>query len=358
MRNLKSVSIMFIVSFFVVTSAACSPTAKPSPVNGKPPQQKPSAPRPTAVAARPTAAQPVVKKTPAPPPPRKSPKAPTNLPAELPEVQRSLDDTDSSVNAAEKRGNGGDTFLDSLYERPFSSQQMNYQPDVDITRVEFASDEEYFYFVIHLKRINPANKELNGVYGIEFDRTLNGRGDLMVQVRDPSDSWSIKNLVIYTDKNGDVGGPKPLIADEDFNTGNGYETKVEPKGLNAAYARVIAQDHPVLQFAISRSLLNEAQVFLWNAWADNGLKDVTAFDYNDSMGPSAAGSPMKDNEDYPVKDLFNLDNTCRIPYGFEYNQGSYPGMCIVLPEQKATPEINCYCNDPCVSGCCGQWVCE
>ena len=55
------------------------------------------------------------------------------------------------------------------------------------------------------------------------------------------------------------------------------------------------------------------------------------FDYNDTMGPSEAGSPIKGDGNYPLKALYNLDNTCRFPYGFKQMGASVRGMCITLP---------------------------
>ena len=353
------VSFFIIVTIFI-TISSCTPAnnklpavEKQSPKTGD--AVSPAPLQATSVSKPPPAVQPSTRKTPSPPPPRKTPKAPASLPAELPEIQQHLEDSDSSHYANEKCVLSGDNFLDNLYERPFTSQEMIYQPDLDITKVEFTSDEEYFFFVLHLKKPNPKTKEINGIYGIEFDLDVDGRGDLITLVDEFLSNWTNKGIAIYTDKDGDIGGPQPMVADESYR-GNGYDTRIEPKGMNSAYARILVGDHPILQFAISRSMLNEPQIFLWNAWADNGLKNVTVFDYNDSMGPSEAGSPMKDSKDYPLKALYNLDNTCRIPFGFEYGQAVYPGMCIVLPEQKATPI--CYCTDECLSGCCGEWVCE
>jgi hypothetical protein len=38
----------------------------------------------------------------------------------------------------------------------------------------------------------------------------------------------------------------------------------------------------------------ENEGFLWGAQVDNGLKDVTKFDYNDTMGPTGR-PPIKTN---------------------------------------------------------------
>lgn len=308
-----------------------------------------------------TAATPVppVKPTPTLKPKPRITKAPAKLPGEPPKPSRTLEDTDSSVKASEKRVLSGDKFNDSLYERPFTSQEMVYQPDLDINSVDFAADDDYFFITIRLHGVNETSGTLSGTYGVEFDRTLTGKGDTIILVKGPTAAWSAKGVTLFIDSNKDVGGPTPLIHDEGFK-GNGYDKAVPIKGTNAAYARIDPKDKAAVQIAISRSLLVESR-FLWGAWADNGLKNVKSYDYNDTMNLSTAGSPINTDADYPIKALYNLDNTCRLPYGFEQVGMSYPGMC-VTGSGSAEGE-DCYCTDYCMGidgqlRCCGQWVCN
>ena len=93
-------------------------------------------------------------------------KVPLLMPAEAPESERTLKDFDSSIRASENRAVSGDRFLDSMYERPFTSQEMIYQPDLYIYTVDFAHDDEFFYFTITLYGMNPVEWSLNGMYGI------------------------------------------------------------------------------------------------------------------------------------------------------------------------------------------------
>ena len=255
------------------------------------------------------------------------------FPSDPPESLRMLEDPDSSLRAYENRTLTGDRFLDSLYERPFTSKEMVYQPDLDIYSVDFSHDEDFFYFEITLIGLHPDEGRLTGMYGIEFDRTLTGRGDLIVLVQNPMEDWSIENLSVYSDENEDVGGEKPMVAEAGF-TGNGYDTLVELGGDKSALARIAPDDNEAIQIAVSRALLEleEPEVFLYGAWAQKGAVDVSQFDYNDRMGPTEAGSPIITDEDYPLNALSNLDNTCRLPYGFEQMGSFYTGMCITLPQ--------------------------
>ncbi len=250
--------------------------------------------------------------------------AETLPPEEVPEPERTLEDVGSSHFSYEHRVTSGDNFLNGLYERPFTSGEMIYQPDLDITTVDQSQDDLFYYFTIRLYGMNMQGGGLKGAYSIEFDRSKTGRGDLLVQVVDPAYEWSTQGVSIYGDKNRDVGGIKPVIADAGF-TGSGYDMTIAQEGEKTAFVRIDPKDGNAVQFAVSKALLENPEEFLWGAWADNGLKDVTKFDYNDAMGPTAAGSPIKDKY-YPVKDLFNLDNTCRLPVGTGQT-GTVPGMC-------------------------------
>ena len=261
-------------------------------------------------------------------------------PGELPDPDRTLVDADSSIKAYENRTISGDNFLNNLYERPFTSQEMVYQPDLDIITVDFSTDEDFFYFTINLYGMNPVEWGLNGMYGVEFDRTLTGRGDLIVWAENMQKEWSLENVSAYIDENGDVGGQNPMLVEQGFK-GNGYDRPFEMKGNKVAFARISPDDPEAVQFAVSHALLDDPTEFLWGVWADNGLKDVTRFDYNDTMGPSAAGSPINTNDDYPLGDLFNLDNTCRLPYGVGQMGTSYRGMCITQAPAPEPDAPNC-----------------
>ena len=291
------------------------------------------------------------------PEPVEEPEATWLEPGEIPEVNRTLADSNSSYNAWEHKATQGDNFLDSLYERPFTSEVMDYRPDLDITEVDFAPGEYYLYFTIRLYGMNMDGGGLKGMYGIEFDRTLTGRGDLLVWVSNPAKEWTTADVTVYLDDNRDVGGLKPLVAETGFN-GSGYDLVHEMNEIENAYARIDPEDGNAVQIAVSYSLLGTPDEFLWGAWADDGLVDPAQFDYNDRMGPSAAGSPIL-GEDYPVKELYNLDNTCRLPYGLPQT-GLVTGMCkIGLPptsEPGSGPTCRRVCLRPCLAsvGCC-EW---
>jgi len=287
-------------------------------------------------------------------------KVPLLIPGEPPEPERTLKDFDSSIRASENRAVSDDRFLDSMYERPFTSQEMIYQPDLDIYTVDFAHDADFFYFTITLYGMNPDKWGLNGMYGIEFDRTKTGRGDLIVWADKPLDEWSVENVTVYTDADRDVGGPQPIIADAGFE-GDGYDTAVKLEGDRTAFARISPDDPVAIQIAVSRNLLDNPTEFLWGAWADNGLRNTTLLDHNDTMGPGEAGSPINTDDNYPLNALYNLDNTCRLPYGFEQMSASVPGMCISQAPAPEPDKQTCVCVNWLYFGntkVCQQWDCN
>ncbi len=281
------------------------------------------------------------------------------VPGEPPSPERTLKDSISSYFADEHKATQGDNFLDGLFERPFTTIVMNYRPDLDITEVDFAPGEGFFYFTIRLYGMNLDGGGLKGTYGVEFNRSLTGRGDLLVWVRDPAKDWSLEVVTVYGDENRDVGGLKPMVAETGFN-GSGYDVVVEMDETSNAYARIDPEDGNAVQIAVSYALLETPEEFLWGAWADDGLVDPAQFDYNDRMGPARAGSPIL-GEDYPVNELFNLDNTCRLPYGLEQD-GLIKGMCkigVPIVESKCRPKCLFWVNFG-ATRVCAQWgtVCD
>jgi hypothetical protein len=192
---------------------------------------------------------------------------------------------------------------------------------------------------------------------MEFDRSKTGRGDLLVLTKVPTKQWSMDFVTVMSDENGDVGGIHPVVADEKTK-GNGYDTTVQMGGDKVAYSRISPDDPHAVQIAVSLPLLDNPTEFLYGAWADDGLQDFSKFDYNDYVGPSEAGTPFKDKSDYPIKGLFSLDNTCRLPFGFEQETSTTPGTCI-----NVAPAPGGGCNRYCVRlclirpGCC-SWGCR
>ena len=248
-----------------------------------------------------------------------------------------ITDLDSSDFALEHRTNGGDDFSLNLYERPFNAQTMDqYFPNLDIIQTRLTRDSNWYYLNINL--VGPdANGQMSGVYGIELDLNIDGRGDLLVMASKPTAAWSTDGVQAWADKNKDVGSTNPIHSDAPVN-GDGYETIVFDQGVgtdpDAAWARLSPSDPNSVQIAFKRSLINDDGTFTWGAWAmSESTFNPAWFDFNDHFTVAEAGSPLQAlTTYYPIKALAEVDNTCRWAVGFT-PVGTEPGICPV----PATP---------------------
>ncbi len=328
-------SLALIFVLIACGQAPSPPTAEPQAATAVPPTSTPlptSTPIPTAT--------PIPTPTP----------WPILVSDKLPAAQFTLDDPDSSVVWWEKRTITGDNYYTNQLERPFTSKEMVYQPDIDILHADIASDDKFFYFTITLRDVDKDSQALSGYYGIEFDRTKTGRGDLLVWVHAPPKEWTVAGIQIFIDNDRDVGGPNPNLSNPDFE-GSGFDMMVNMTSEKVAYARFVPGEPPLLQVAVSRLLLNNANEFLWSIWADKGLMDPGKYYYHDHFTFREAGSPIKADEVYPLAAVYSVDNTCSQPYGFapaEY----IPGMCQTgSGSGSGTNGGGCVCLRPGPNGC-------
>ena len=262
------------------------------------------------------------------------------LPVEPGVPYRTIEDANSQATATEKRALSGDNFSRELLERPFTSLEMVYLPDTDIQTASISNDDDYFYFTIQLARLSESENKLTATYGVEIDINKDGRGDYLMTAIKPDKDWSSMYVKVFFDRNMDVGGLTPIRADPSSTLkSDGYEVAL--KHADSAFARLGPDDETIIQLSISKLLIGDAKQFLWNTWADSGLRNLRELDYNDRFTSAEAGSPIKSDKTYPVKALSALDNTCRVPYGFA-TKVTLPGMCAVAtvaPEKPSKPRL-------------------
>lgn len=246
--------------------------------------------------------------------------------------EQTLEDSVSYPSADEKRAVTGDNYSENLFERPFTAGDMQFQPWLDIQQAALSQDARFYYFTIELYQVDSTNDSLNGAYGVELDVDKDGRGDFLVWAFFPrADRWTTQRVVLLSDTNEDVGGPNPMLSDAVWKEGDGYETRLfvgqkfgdDP---DAAWVRVDPRDPASVQIAIKKDAIDAPTTFLWSAWADGGLKAPAALDYNDAIAQVKAGSPLIDDEDYPLKLVRSVDNTCRKAFNFDL-VGDIPGTC-------------------------------
>jgi hypothetical protein len=241
--------------------------------------------------------------------------------------------------AAQHYPPSGDIFNNDLFERPFNANtQETYFPQVDILQSTMVNGNPWVYGSITLKGTDSSNNQLDGSYALELDLNLDGRGDILVVANKPTQGdWSTDGVQVFLDANHDVGGNLPLHPEVMKTPGDGYEQKVFDGGggtdPDLAWAMVSAAQPNVVWFAFKSDLINNANKWMWGAWAENGGLHPESFDYNDHLTLADAGNPMPGNADYPLKALAEVDNTCRWAVGFQPT-GSEPGLC-ALPATTA-----------------------
>ncbi len=248
-------------------------------------------------------------------------------PADMKPSGTTFYDVDSSGTGPEHRAPYGEAYQFNRFERPFSQNDMTYFSNLDIVTFRLIQNGDWNYAFIGLIGSDPNDPSQND-YGIEIDQNRDGFGDILIWAQPPySSTWTTENVQVYLDKNRDTGGANASASEAPLN-GNGYDSIEFDHGKGSdpdlAWVRSNPDDPSILEFAFKSSLSGAS--FMWNPWADAGLKDPAKFNYNDRMTILEAGSPLKDNPNYPLKGLYMVDNSCRANFGFTPT-GSEPLLC-------------------------------
>jgi len=250
--------------------------------------------------------------------------------------------TDNSTKAlAASRESNSDQFNINFLERPFTSEVMDYQAWLDLVRVNLNFSSPWVYVTFVLEGSPPADS--TALYALEVDLDRDGRGDWLILGQVPADSeWTTDAVQAYRDANGDVGGLSPMNSDAPDSSRDGYETLVFDQGIGADPDAVWVRRDPgnpnQVQLAFKYSLIGNADKFAFGGWADDGLKNPGAFDYNDFLTLDQAGSPFSGNSKYPIKELASVDNTCRWTYGYTPTT-NFPGLCPLPPTPTPTATL-------------------
>ena len=250
--------------------------------------------------------------------------------------------TDTSTKAiAHTRESGADLFHTNQYERPFTSEVMDYLAYVDLTRVNLNFSDPWIYVTFNLEGAPPADS--TATYALELDLDSDGQGDWLIVGQVPAGTeWTTEGAKAYQDLNGDVGGGVPMSADIPDSSWDGYETLAFDEGIgadpDAVWVRRDPSDPNNVQLAFKYNLIGNDNTFTFGGWADDGLKNPGAYDYNDFMTFDQAGSAFAANHRYPIKELARLDSTCRWAYGYTPTT-AIPGLCPlpVTPTPTYTP---------------------
>ena len=250
-----------------------------------------------------------------------------------------------SKNFEERNVQSGDEFRINRFERPFTAETMDYLPHIDIVGMSMTEDADWYYIQIKVVGTDPATGELSGLYGVEFDLTLDGKTEFLFLAQGPVGSeWTAQGVSMHADLNGDIGGTSSRP--DDIYSGDGYETKVYDSGQvlvadqggdpDLGWVRGSTQTN-VVEIALKKAVLKDYPKWLWNPLASAYPLDPTKFYFNDTFTLERAGSPTK-GEFYPLKELAGFDNTCRVPAGFQPD-GSEPLGCSVAVQKQRDLEF-------------------
>jgi hypothetical protein len=227
---------------------------------------------------------------------------------------------------------GGDDYIHNLYERPFNAfTQDIFFPDLDIRSAQLGLEDPWMYVTIQLYGLDPATSTLARHYGIELDLNVDGRGDWLILADAPlEEDWTTTGVHAWHDTNTNVGQRYACYTDPP-QTMDSYDLLYFDQGMgedpDAAWARFIGGTPPTVQIAFKHSMIDLDVKFMWGVWADQGVDQPAWFDYHDHFTYEEAGAPFPAlAEYYPIKAIAEVDNTCRMAYGFSL-VGDEPCLC-------------------------------
>jgi hypothetical protein len=269
----------------------------------------------------------------------------TIVPGDLPEETiNHAGDQDASEKAEKKLVVSGDRFTFGQFERPFNEFTMDqYFGAIDLQDFTLYRDDTFMYASVIVHENEPGASPADRKYALEFDLDLDGRGDVLVIFFPPaSTDWTTDGIQAWVDSNEDVGGVSVINADS-AGAGDGYEELIFDQGEgidpDAAWARISPDDPNTIHFAVRFNLFGGVDI------------NPAQFDLNDHYTHEQAGAAITEFEFfYPIKELSELDNTCRLNFGFTPN-GTEPGMCPVPGVQKPNePGAPSTCSISCPRG--------
>ncbi len=332
MKRILSMALVLIV---LLSAAGCNLPTKEAQVELLPTQA------PVEV-AQPATAVPTEVPTAAPPPPTAEPEiVHVSVPAQGNGKEQTIHDQVSQNTAPEKRAYGGDEYPNGRWERPFLADGMEYLPFIDLVQTNLIRDEDGGWLYANIVTVEPASKggERKLIYGIEVDRDLDGRGDVLILADAPeSTEWTTDGVRVWQDVNANVGATKPMQPDAPVQD-DGYEVKIFDEGVgddpDLAWVRLSPDMNNKIEIAFKMDLMDigeEYYFFLWGAWAFAEDAHPDWFDHHDKFTLEEAGSPLKDNKEYPLKAFAAADNTCRALSGLAPTT-QLPGMCPMAAPQ-------------------------
>jgi hypothetical protein len=302
----------FYLIIIMLLLHACSTPATSTPIDVTEP-----------VSEKATQTQPTVELI-APETPEKNPVSHEMIPSEGITDRATAHDNDNALSFDKKVVRSGDEFFRNRFERPFTANDMEYLPDLDIVNFSITSDDTFFYVRISFVGLNADTQSLTGSYAVEIDRNGDGRAEMLLLAQGPySDDFSADHISVYLDMNSDIGGAK-INRPDDYES-DGFETiifdlsqDVYPEDdPDLAWVRQTTDGSlPAVEIAYKKWIFSDGnESFMWSVDASGSLIDPSRLYMHDFITAEDAGAANSDDPNYPIKSLSAFDNTCRVPLG-------------------------------------------
>lgn len=318
----------------------------PSPIPTSVPVEPISIEEPTAIPTTvPTAVQTV--------PLEPTPPEHVLIPVEFEGKEQVIHDQVTEPYASQNRAAGGDEFKKGRFERPFD-QNMVYLGNLDIVKSTMIRTDPNFIFVTIevAKPIASAIYDTN-YYGLELDLNRDGRSLYMIRGLGPlTETWTTDGMDAW--KSTAAEQPSDMAAEGGIPvTGAlGFDINLLKSGRGTdndlAWIRLKPGTDNTVEIAFKNSIVGgEKGSFIWRPFTDGAPFSELEYDLQVNYTLEQAGSPYKGEFYYPLKDVFAVDNTCRVASGFEAD-GNEPGIC-PLPAPPQSEEKD---RGPCVGRNC------
>ncbi len=273
------------------------------------------------------------------------------IPAEYTGKEQVIHDQISEAYASQERAAGGDEFTHGRFERPFD-KKMGYMGNLDIVKSTMVrTDPNFIYVTIQVAK--PVASAINNAayYGLELDLNRDGRSLFMIRGLGPlSEAWTTEGVDVW--KSSAAEQPLTLAAEGGIPvTGAlGFDVNLLRAGRGTdndlAWIRLKPGSEDTVEIAFKRAIVGgEKGKFIWRPFTDGAPFSEQEYDLQVSYTFEQAGSPYKGEMNYPLKDVFAVDNTCRVASGFEAT-GFEPGLCPLPPVPEREEKTG--------SGCVGK----
>jgi hypothetical protein len=241
-------------------------------------------------------------------------------------------DESSADSASQNRASSGDEFNDGRFERPFD-QKMGYLGNLDIFRSTLVRTDPDFIDV-SIQVVRPVSAAINNqaYYGLELDLNCDGRSLFMIRGLGPlSETWSTEGVDVWKSTSAEQPA---VVAEEGVIpvTGSlGFDVNLMKAGRGAdtdlAWIRLKPGSDDTVEIAFKNSIVGGAKgKFIWRPFTDGAVFSENQYDLQVNYTLEQAGSPYRGEPDYPLKDVFAVDNTCRATSGY-LAIGNVPGIC-------------------------------